>query len=291
MFGLGRKIKKKIIPRIFLFSKNNFPLLYLGLTHLSNLKIFYKIKHRRKIVLNFENNLDSINKYEYKINSQNNEDGIINHIFSKIEVSKKFLEIGFHYSECNSLNLIRNGWSGTLVDSDNKICDKMRLYSKHYFPKQKINVINQFVNKFNLKQIVLDNSFDFLSLDIDGNDYWVLKELNLDKIKLVCCEYNPFFGNNVSVTIDYNENHSYKPDFYFGASLKAFTNLFKEKKFELIAVDSSGTNAFFMNENNLSDFEILDPEKSFKNSGACSYDQFIEINKKLKERDGLVYLN
>ncbi len=161
----------------------------------------------------------------------------------------------------------------------------------NYFPKQKINVINQFVNRFNLKQIVLDGDIDFLSMDIDGNDYWVLKELNLDKIKLVCCEYNPFFGNNVSVTIKYNENHYHKGDFYFGASLQAFTNLFKEKKFELIAVDSSGTNAFFINKNNLSDFEVLDSKKSFKNSGACTYSRFIEINKKLKKRDGLVYLN
>ena len=291
MFGIGKKIKKEIYPQILLFCKNKIPFLYLKLNHLSNLKIFYKIKNKKKILLNFKNNLDYINKYEYKINSQNNEDGLIDYIFSKIENSKKFLEVGFHYNECNSLNLIRNGWNGTLIDSDNKICDKMRLYINQCFPNQKINIVNEFIKKFSLKQIIENNNFDFLSLDIDGNDYWIVKELNLSKIKLICCEYNPFFGRDASVTIEYNEDHSYKPDFYFGASLKAFTDLLKEKKFELIAIDSSGTNAFFINKDHLGDFEILDPIKSFKNSGACTYKEFLEINEVLLKRDGLVFLD
>ena len=64
-----------------------------------------------------------------------------------------------------------------------------------------------------------------------------------------------------------------------------------EKKFELIAIDSSGTNAFFINKVYLGDFEILDPIKSFKNSGACTHKEFIEINKVLLKRDGLVFLD
>ena len=291
MFGIGKKIKKEIYPQILLFCKNKIPFLYSKLNHLSNLKIFYKIKNKKKILLNFKNNLDYINKYEYKINSQNNEDGLIDYIFSKIENSKKFLEVGFHYNECNSLNLIRNGWNGTLIDSDNKICDKMRLYINQCYPNQKINIVNEFIKKFSLKQIIENNNFDFFSLDIDGNDYWIVKELNLSKIKLICCEYNPFFGKDASVKIEYNEDHSYKPNFYFGASLKAFTNLLKEKKFELIAIDSSGTNAFFINKDHLGDFEILDPIKSFKNSGACTYKEFLEINEVLLKRDGLVFLD
>ena len=64
------------------------------------------------------------------------------------------------------------------------------------------------MNWFTQKQIM--RKLIFFSLDIDGNDYWVLKELNTDKIKVICCEYNHYFGNNVKKTIPYNPNHILK---------------------------------------------------------------------------------
>ena len=53
-------------------------------------------------------------------------------------------------------------------------------------------------------------------------------------------------------------------DGFFGASLLAFHDLLKERKFDLIAIDSSGTNAFFVKRSFSSSFKILDPIKSFK---------------------------
>ena len=51
----------------------------------------------------------AFNYFEYRVTSQNNEDGIIEHIFSNIPNNKFFVELGFHFFECNSLNLIKNG--------------------------------------------------------------------------------------------------------------------------------------------------------------------------------------
>ena len=65
-----------------------------------------------------------------------------------------------------------------------------------------------------------------------------------------------------------------------------------EKKFKLISVDSSGTNAFFINEKFSDLFEILDPIKSFKSVGRLyseeqqkKMDEFVSFRQKQIEKD------
>jgi len=79
-------------------------------------KNFKRKINAEKQLKKFSDNLEAINEYEYKITSQNNEDGIIDYIFSKIPNKKYFIEIGFGYYEFNSLNLIKKGWQGKLID-------------------------------------------------------------------------------------------------------------------------------------------------------------------------------
>ena len=85
-------------------------------------KKFKKEVNKEKSTIKFSKNLDEINNFEFKLTSQNNEDGIIDYIFSKIPNNKTFVEIGFGYYEFNSLNLIKNGWKGKLVDIDKDEC-------------------------------------------------------------------------------------------------------------------------------------------------------------------------
>ena len=61
---------------------------------------FKKEINKSKSNIKFSDNLDKINQHEYKITSQNNEDGIIEHIFKKIPNEKYFVEIGFDLYEC-----------------------------------------------------------------------------------------------------------------------------------------------------------------------------------------------
>ena len=74
--------------------------------------------------------------------SQNNEDGIIEHIFSKVSNNKYFVELGFDFSECNSLNLIKNGWHGTLIDFNEDKCLKMEKCLKFFYRKNNVNILN-----------------------------------------------------------------------------------------------------------------------------------------------------
>ena len=105
-----------------------------------------------------------------------------------------------------------------------------------------------------------------MSIDIDGNDYWVLEKTDTNKISVICSEYNHWIGNNTRKVIPYDKNFNYKYDYYFGASLHSYVNLLSSKNFDLVAIDSSGTNAFYVKRNFSSFFEILSATKSFKKS-------------------------
>tara|TARA_A100001011_G_scaffold390132_1_gene472940 strand:- start:817 stop:1611 length:795 start_codon:yes stop_codon:yes gene_type:complete len=226
-----------------------------------------KINSEKKLN-KFSNNLDEINKYEFKITSQNNEDGIIDYIFSKIPNDKYFIEIGFGYYECNSLNLIKNGWRGKLIDIDLDETVALKSNLKKHFPESKIQVINTKVTKNNINELImkegLNNKIDFFSLDIDSNDYWVLQSMDLSNVNVLCCEYNNWLGKNQKLTIPYDENFKFNDDGIWGVSILALNDLLNLKGFSLIAVESSGTNAFFVKNNLAKNFEILSPSKSFK---------------------------
>ena len=244
---------------------DNFYSSLLFMRYFNNFKRAIKRKKTSKI---HSNNIDEINKFEYKITSQNNEDGIIEYIFDKIPNNKIFFEIGFEYYESNCLNLIQNGWSGVLIDQSKAEVLLTKKLLNYFFPNNKVDILRKRVTKENINLILNENDkfqqIDFFSLDVDGNDYWILKNTQLDNVKCICIEYNSWIDKNLKKTIPYNENFQYKDDGFFGASLLAYHDLLKEKKFDLIAIDSSGTNAFFVARKYSSLFEILDPIKSFK---------------------------
>jgi len=234
-------------------------------------KNFKRKINTEKQLKKFSDNLEAINEHEYKITSQNNEDGIIDYIFSKIPNKKYFIEIGFGYYEFNSLNLIRKGWQGKLIDIDIEESIALRSNLNKYYPKSKVEVINTKVTKDNINKIILKESLnkeiDFFSLDIDSNDYWILQSMDLSNVNVLCCEYNHWLGKDRRLTIAYNENFKFIDNGIWGASLLALTDLLDSKGFSLIAVESSGTNAFYINNKLAKNFEILSPLKSFKSVG------------------------
>jgi len=294
------KRSKKFLVRFLLkYSKRYFPeKIYSFILFIRGFKKFKKQINKEKSFKKFSNGLDRINEHEYKITSQNNEDGIIEYIFDKIPNQKYFVEIGFGYFECNSLNLIKNGWRGKLIDYSTEECLLIKSMLKHFFSNSEVAVENKKIDRDNINQILSENlqerTIDFFSLDIDGNDYWVLKNLKLDNIKVICCEYNHWIGNDVKKTIPYNPNHEYKHDEhkqigYFGATLLAIYDLLKKKGFDLIAVESSGSNAFFVKKEFSNNFEILSPIKSWRSASRHENETQIKMiknnMKKLKFED------
>lgn len=194
---------------------------------------------------------------EVKVYSQWGEDGIINYLIDKLNISKpRILEIGVgDFSECNSrFSIVHRGASAVLVDIHpglNNGIEKSNLrWKSHIFSiNEKITLEN--CNNIFLQACLLIGSIDVLSLDIDSNDYWILNAMNdLDTVKIVIVEYNALFGANFPISIPYDENFdrfkSNSSGQFFGASIKAWIHLLSERGFFFIGTNRICNNAFFI---------------------------------------------
>lgn len=165
-----------------------------------------------------------LGKYEKKVFSQNGEDGILEWLISRT-CFRRIVEIGCGMgTECQATNLVRrHGFSSILLD-------KLR---------------GQFITADNVNKYV-DNYVGVLSIDIDGNDYWIWKAIKA-KPDIVCIEYNSSFGLD-PLTIPYDPNFQWREfgHWFYGASLGALHKLGNEKGYQLVGCDSSGNNAFFI---------------------------------------------
>lgn len=287
---------KKIRENILIFIEKNFFNLYKIIIIFGGfIRFFNKINNKKKYT-KFSSNLDKINDFEYQITSQNNEDGIINHIFDILKIDKlNFMEIGFDYYQNNSLAVLKRCNKGLFIDGDNKKAIILRNVLKLFYPATKITVQNALVDIDNINQIKEQNfnnqeEIDFLSIDVDGIDYYLLKEINF-KPKLICIEYNFWFGKDLSCAVPYKKNYSIDSlSNYVGASLKALTELANSKGYHLIALDSACVNAFFIRDDLKHNFEILNLEKSFKYPLKFDKEFIAEIKEKLLLKD-LKYFN
>lgn len=213
----------------------------------------------------FKNKL-FLDGFGYKVYSQNDEDGIINEIFNRIgTTNKKFIEIGIENgSECNSHLLLDTGWSGLWIEGNSEQRNLTEDTFKKYFQSNKISLVNAFITKDNINNILEENTdtpdLDLFSLDIDGNDWYVMKSiLEAKKInpRVIILEYNPLIPPSVNqddfstdFIMEYDENwhwpNSEHPIDYYGASLSAFYHLLKEYDYQLVGTCTMGVNAFFV---------------------------------------------
>ena len=149
---------------------------------------------------------ETLNKYSNKVHSQFGEDGILLEILKRLDKKNHdywCVEFGARdgISDSNTLNLIKNyGYKAVLIEGDknyfNKLCQN--------FPQERIVKINKFINFSGdnnldniLKKTDIPKNFDFLSIDIDGCDYYVFESLNEYRPKIVCIEFNHLIPNDV----------------------------------------------------------------------------------------------
>ena len=266
---LSRKIRSVKNFLLEFIKKRSFLIYLIIIVPFSILKFLYK-KNKKKIYQKYSEKLDDINKYEFKKTSQNNEDGIIEYIFNKIQLKKiNFVEIGFDYYENNSINYLHKVNKGLFIDGSKEKVLKLKSIINLFYPFKNITVLTKFIHKDNLNEII--NSYysekeeiDFLSIDVDGNDYYLLDNLSL-KPKIICVEYNFWFGSNIKCSIPYDKNFIWNQgSLYSGTSLNALCSLAKTKGYHLIALESNCVNAFFVRSDLSYNFNIIDNIKSFK---------------------------
>lgn len=220
------------------------------------------------------------NEVGFNLFSSTNEDGILLYIFSVIGfTNKKCIDLGCGYIKGNNTaNLIINhGFNALLIDANEKNIRDL----ESFFRTLPFNIISfpkfecSYITKENINDLILKNDMqgeiDFLTIDLDGIDYWVLKSIETVKARVILVEYQDALGPDKSLTVPYSPDfdfHKFKVnqmDFnYMGASLNAFVKLLKQRGYKLIGCNTGGWNAFFLLEGLVDDFfPEIEPSKCF----------------------------
>lgn len=215
------------------------------------------------------NNLPNFNATGFKVFSQFEEDGKLLYIFSILGMGKKtFVDLGSNdcvNSNCANLAVHFN-WKGLFVDGDKNLIEiGKRFYKKTpNFWSYKPKFVHAFLTKKNVNNIIQSEGFEgeieLLSIDIDGNDYWIWESLEIIQPKVVIIECQLAFGLEEKV-IPYRED--FKEDVRnsdnYGASSLALQKLGKQKGYRLVGANEYGNNLFFI-KNGLAEVQL--PEVS-----------------------------
>lgn len=189
-------------------------------------------------------NLSDLAMFERKVHSQNGEDGVLEAIFAAIGVTNRyFVEFGCgDATECNTAFLLDQGWHGLIMDCDGISRNLSAFIHKEHVTAENINSL--------LKKYEVPAEFDLLSIDIDGNDYWVWQAMTC-RPRVVVIEYNAHVPHTERKAIAYDPSFRWNGTSYFGANLRALKELGQEKGYMLVYCESTGTNAFFIRTNDL----------------------------------------
>ncbi len=129
----------------------------------------------------------------------------------------------------------------------------------------------QFITRDNINTLIskhgIKGDIGLLSIDIDGNDYWVWEAITVIHPRIVICEYNSLFGDRSPIAIPYASSfvraEAHHSGGYFGASVAAFDHLASQKGYSLIGANSSGINLFFVRNDCLGALQVLSPADAY----------------------------
>jgi hypothetical protein len=191
--------------------------------------------------------------------SQFEEDGLILFIMATMGIqSGVFLDLGSNDGiNSNCANLALNfGWRGTFIDGNEEAITRGRsFYKSHpdtwlYPPK----FVCAMITRENINPLLIEASvppdIDFMSIDIDGNDYWVWDAISVTSPKVVIIETHVEFGLN-NIVVPYDKDYVYPPaqhPEYFGASPVAMEKLARRKGYRLVGANRLGFNTIYVRE-------------------------------------------
>jgi len=202
--------------------------------------------------------MPSLKDVGFKAYSEFEEDGILLYIFSIIgTTNKRVVEIcAGDGIECMAANLIINhGWEGLLFDGNIEQVNKaVEFYATHETTLYHPPIFKHaWITKENVNDLIAESGFkgniDLLSLDMDGNDYYIMEAIDVVKPRVIICETHNIIPSELSLTIPYKADFNRKDDLhaeFMGMSLLAATKLLNKKGYRLIGSHRHGFNAIFM---------------------------------------------
>jgi hypothetical protein len=216
---------------------------------------------QRESLLSNERNRDPkrLLSHGFRGYSQHDEDGMIQEIFKRIGVSNRvFVEFGVgDGTENNTVYLMLSGWRGLWIDGSEVNATAIRRQFSSFIQTGQLRFVQGFVDRDSINGIIektdLSGEIDLLSIDIDGNDYWVWQVISVVRPRAVVIEYNAVFRPPIAVVAEYDKKFVWKGTSYYGASLKALESLGSRKGYALIGCSLSGINALFVRQDLVED--------------------------------------
>ena len=219
--------------------------------------------------------LDQLADAEFKVFSQFGDDGIIQYLVSVVDIPNRvFIEFGVEdYKESNTRFLLVNDkWKGLIVDGSQSHIKSIK--SSALYWKNDLTAVCHFITRDNINKIFTENGFTgeigILSIDIDGNDYWIWESIDTVSPSIVIVEYNSVFGANHAITIPYdpefNRMNACFFGLYWGASLKALCRVADKKGYYFVGSNSDGNNAYFVRKDKIGSIKPLTVPEGYRES-------------------------
>jgi hypothetical protein len=183
--------------------------------------------------------------------AQGTEEAILERLMARIApVSRYCVDIGAGDGLRNSntaLLLREQGWQGTLVEGSGYRYGRLQA---HYGGAGNVRLRQAQVQPDTVQAVLAEagvpREFDLLSIDIDGNDYWIWRALRDFRPRLAVIEYNPYYTPPERWVMRFNPEHAWDGSTYYGASLESLYRLGQDLGYELACCDDMGNNAFFV---------------------------------------------
>ncbi len=193
--------------------------------------------------------------FKKSIYAQGAEEDILQRIFARIEPATRVcIDIGASDGLRNSNTALlwkEHGWRAVLVEGDAYRFGRMRdNAAAERWDEARVTMVHARVQPDTVDDTLagagVPAAFDLLSLDVDGNDWWIWRALERHRPRVVVVEYNPYYEPPERWVMKLNPDHVWDGSTYYGASLASFAALGADKGYELLCCDQNGNNAFFV---------------------------------------------
>ena len=206
-----------------------------------------------------------LNLFQKRILSQWGQDGVIEKIFETIgSTNKFFVEFGSSGNDTgmgNTAYLRRSGFDGLLMDGYD------RPYGNDINDKKydvKIEMIKASNVNYLFKKYNVPREFDFLSIDIDGQDFHVWNKLKYYSPRVVSIEMNYHIEPGKDRVMPLDDNWVWKGNEMAGASVTSLKKLGNKKGYTLVATCMSDAifvrNDLILDKNNNNLFKNINDE-------------------------------
>jgi hypothetical protein len=216
-----------------------------------------------------------IARAEFQVFSQFGEDGIIQFLVQRVPIENEaFIEFGVSdYRESNTrFLLVHDNWRGLIMDGGGSMHEFLRSTGLAW--RHDIDAKTAFIDRANINDLIrsagIAGEIGLLSIDLDGNDYWVLEAIDVVTPSILVVEYNSTFGPTAAVTVPYDprfdRTEKHYSGLYWGASIAAITQLAGRKGYALVGGNRAGNNAFFVRRDVLQDVPQVTVEAAYRPS-------------------------